>query len=131
MSLATHTREFRPRDFGRRDYTRIVAYYFLRHCREHQNLLIGIDLVPGPAAWVQDANVSALQDTSLLGFTTKHIYFSGPKKRFRVRYDKIADFEPYDDGFGIMRDDQIAKPRSFRTGRGCFAYNLALNLVQM
>ena len=33
------------------------------------------------------------QDTGLLGFTTKHIYFSGPKKKFRVRYDRIMDFE--------------------------------------
>ena len=29
-------------------------------------------------------------DTGLLGFTTKHIYFAGSKKKFRVRYDKIA-----------------------------------------
>ena len=50
------------------------------------------------------------QDTGLLGFTTKHIYFSGPKKKFRVRYDRIMDFEPYDDGFGIMKDNQTAKP---------------------
>ena len=34
------------------------------------------------------------QDTVLLGFTTKHIYFSGPKKKFRVRYDKIVDSTP-------------------------------------
>ena len=27
-------------------------------------------------------------DTGLLGFTTKHTYFSGPKKKFRVRYDR-------------------------------------------
>ena len=33
------------------------------------------------------------QDTGMLGFTTKHIYFSGPKKKFRVRYDKTVDFE--------------------------------------
>ena len=71
------------------------------------------------------------QDTGLLGFTTKHIYFSGPKKKFRVRYDRIVDFEPYDDGFGIMNDNQTAKPQAFRTGDGWFAYNLAVNLGQM
>ena len=71
------------------------------------------------------------QDTGLLGFTTKHIYFSGPKKKFRVRYDKIVDFDPYDDGFGIMKDNQTAKPQVFRTGDGWFAYNLAVNLAQM
>ena len=48
------------------------------------------------------------QDTGLFGFTTKHIYFSGPKKKCRVRYDKFVDFEPYDDGFGIMKDSQTA-----------------------
>ena len=71
------------------------------------------------------------QDTGLLGFTTKHLYFSGKKKKFRVRYDRIVDFEPYDDGFGIMRDAQTAKPQSFRTGDGWFAFNLATNLAQM
>ena len=61
----------------------------------------------------------------------KPLYFSGPKKKFRVRCDKIADFEPYDDGFGIMEDTQTAKPQVFRTGNGWFAYNLATNLAQM
>ena len=68
------------------------------------------------------------QDTGLLGFTTKHIYFSGPKK-FRVRYDKIVDFDPYDDGFGIMKDTQTAKLHASRTGDGWFAYNVAVNPV--
>ena len=71
------------------------------------------------------------QDTGLLGFTTKHIYFSGPKKKFRVRYDKIVDFEPYDDGLGIMNDNQTAKPQAFRTGDGWFSFNLAVNLAQI
>ncbi|MDE2780794.1 MAG: hypothetical protein OXI91_14130 [Chloroflexota bacterium] len=71
------------------------------------------------------------QDTGLLGFTTKHLYFSGPKKKFRVRYDRIVDFEPFSDGFGLMRDAQTAKPQSFRTGDGWFAFNLATNLAQM
>ena len=71
------------------------------------------------------------QDTGLLGFTTKHLYFSGPKKKFRVRYDKVVDFEPFSDGLGIMRDAQTAKPQSFRTGDGWFAYNLAVNLAHV
>ena len=71
------------------------------------------------------------QGTGLLGFTTKHLYFSGDRKRFRVRYDRIVDFEPFSDGFGIMREAQTAKPQSFRTGDGWFAYNLAVNLAQM
>ena len=63
------------------------------------------------------------QDTGLLGFTTKHLYFSGAKKKFRVRYDQIVDFEPFSDGLGLMRDAQTAKPQSFRTGYGWFGYN--------
>ena len=71
------------------------------------------------------------QDTGLLGFTTKHIYFSGPKKKFRVRYDRIVDFDPFSNGFELMRYVQTAKPQSFRTGDGRFAYNLAVNPAQM
>ena len=70
------------------------------------------------------------QDTGLLGLTTKHIYFAGPKKRFRVRYDKIVTLEPYSDGMSIMRDALTAKPQSFQTGDGWFVYNLAVNLAQ-
>ena len=70
-------------------------------------------------------------DTGLLGLTTKHLYFAGSRKKFRVRYDRIVSFDPYDDGFGIMRDAQTAKPQTFWTGDGWFAYNLAVNLSQM
>ncbi len=72
-----------------------------------------------------------LADIGVLGFTTKHLYFHGPNKRFRIRYDKIVSFEPYADGLGVMRDAQTAKPQSFRTGDGWFAYNLVVNLAQM
>ena len=48
-----------------------------------------------------------------------------------MRYDKIADFEPYGDGFSIMKDTQTAKAPAFRTGDGWFSYNLATNLAQM
>ena len=46
-------------------------------------------------------------------------------------YHPIVSFEPYEDGFGIMRDAQTAKPKAFRTGDGWFPYNLAVNLAQM
>ena len=67
----------------------------------------------------------------MLGLTTKPIYFAGRRKRFRVRYDRIVSFEPYDDGSGIMRDAQTAKPQTFRTGDGRSAYNLAVNLARI
>ena len=61
-------------------------------------------------------------DTGLLGLTTKHLYYAGSRKKFRVRYDRIVSFDPYEDGSGIMRDAQTAKPQAFRTGDGWFAY---------
>jgi hypothetical protein len=48
-----------------------------------------------------------------------------------VRYDRIVSFEAYDDGIGIMRDTQTAKPESFRTTEGWFVYNLVTNLAQL
>ncbi len=70
------------------------------------------------------------EDTGLLGVTSKHIYFHGSRKRFRIRYDRIVSFEPYEDGIGVMRDAQTAKPQTFRTGDGWFIYNLVTNLAQ-
>ena len=61
------------------------------------------------------------QDTGLLGFTTKHLYFSGGKKKIRARYDRIVESKPFSEGFGIMRDAQTAKPQAFRTGDDWFA----------
>lgn len=68
-------------------------------------------------------------DTGLLGLTDKHLYFAGPSKRFRIRYDKIVAFEPYSDGIGVQRDAQTARPQSFVTGDGWFTYNLVRNLA--
>ena len=74
-----------------------------------------------PIEWEETVHA----DTGLLGLTTKHLYYAGARKKFRVRYDRIVSFDPYDDGFGIMRDAQSANPQVFRTGDGWFAYNLA------
>ena len=70
-------------------------------------------------------------DTGMLGITAKHIYFAGRRKKLRVRYDRIVAFHPYEDGSGIMRDAQTARPQTFRTGDGRFACNLAANLAQV
>ena len=80
-----------------------------------------------PIEWEETVHA----DTGILGLTTKHIYFADPRKKFRVRYDRIVSFDPHEDGFGIMRDAQTAKPQAFRTGDGWFVYNLATNLAQM
>lgn len=68
-------------------------------------------------------------DTGLLGLTDRHLYYAGPSKRFRVRYDKIVAFEPYSDGIGIQRDLQTARPQTFVTGDGWFTYNLVRHLA--
>ena len=80
-----------------------------------------------PIEWEETVHA----DTGLLGLTTKHVYFAGSRKRFRVRYDRIVTLDPYDDGFRTMRDVQTAKPQAFRTGDGWFDYNLAANLAQI
>ena len=67
-------------------------------------------------------------DTGLLGITTRHMYFAGDSKRFRVRHDRIVTIEPYSDGVGIMRDSVRARPETFRIGDGWFAYNLLRNI---
>lgn len=70
-------------------------------------------------------------DTGLLGITNKHIYFSGGQKSFRIRYDKIVSFKPYSDGIGLQRDAITAKPQSFITEDGWFAYNLITSAAQL
>ena len=72
-------------------------------------------------------------DSGTLGITTKHIYFNGLEKRFRVRLDKIVSFEPYSDGLGIMRDTARAKPEVFLMdgNSAWFSINLIEALLDM
>jgi hypothetical protein len=49
-------------------------------------------------------------DTGLVVITNKNIYFTGPHKSLRVPYAKIISFQPFGDGFGIIRDAASAKP---------------------
>lgn len=67
-------------------------------------------------------------DTGLLGITTKHIYFAGSVKSFRIKFDKIVSYTPYEDGLGIQRDAQTAKPQIFINNDGWFLYNLVQNV---
>ena len=102
--------------------------------REHRGTSHGLSIrIPGgvcyrPSTFRSQAvewDETVHADTGLLAFTTKHLYFSGPSKKFRIRYDRIVDFEAFADGLGVTRDAQTAKPQQFRTGDGWFAYNLA------
>jgi len=72
-----------------------------------------------------------LTDSGPLGVTTKHLYFHGSSKIFRVPYAKVVSFTPYSDGIGVVRDAQSAKPQTFETGDGWFAYNLVVNLAKL
>jgi hypothetical protein len=78
-----------------------------------------------------DRTVRVHVDTGLVAITNKHIYFSGPAKSVRLPYAKIVSFQPFNDGVGVVRDAQTAKPQIFVTGDGWFTYNLVTNLAQM
>ena len=80
-----------------------------------------------PIEWEETVHAG----TGMLGLTTNNIYFAGSRKKFRVRYDRIVSFDPYEYEFGVMRDAQTACPQAFRTDDGWFAYNLAANLAQL
>jgi len=70
-------------------------------------------------------------DTGLMAITNKHIYFSGSQKSFRVNFNKIVSFQPYEDGIGLQKDGVTAKPQIFKTGDGWFTYNLVSNISQL
>ena len=57
-------------------------------------------------------------DSGLLGFTTKHLYFSGAKKKFRVRYDKIVDLSPSVTASASCRTPRRRGPRRSGPGTG-------------
>jgi len=71
------------------------------------------------------------EDTGLLGLTTKHVYFAGLRKAFRIAYGKIVAVNPYSDGVGIQKDGVNSKPIVFTTGDGWFTCNLINGLSQL
>ncbi len=116
-----------------------VGYYEVKTRRERRGTSHGVSirvakgLYYSPRTFRSQAvewEETVHEDTGLLGVTSKHLYFHGSRKRFRIRYDRIVSFEPYEDGIGVMRDAQTAKPQTFRTGDGWFIYNLVTNLAQ-
>ena len=116
-----------------------VGYYEVKTRRERRGTSHGVSVRVAKGLYYRPSTFSSRsveweetvhEDTGLLGVTSKHIYFHGPRKRFRIRYDRIVSFDPYADGIGVMRDAQTAKPQEFRTGDGWFIYNLVTNLAQ-
>ncbi len=70
-------------------------------------------------------------DSGSLVVTTKHVYFSGSKRRFRVRHDRVVSYEPLADGFELTRDRVNARPERFYTGDGWFVFNLLTNAPEL
>ena len=70
-------------------------------------------------------------DVGMLAVTEKHIYFAGRRKAFRVPYNKIVAFKPYNNGIGIQRDAQSAKPQVFEVSDGWFINNIVGNLANL
>ncbi|MCC6731168.1 MAG: hypothetical protein IT208_17720 [Chthonomonadales bacterium] len=85
----------------------------------------------GSRGHVEEHTAMEPADSGLLAMTTKHIYFGGSRKSFRVPYGKIVSIQPYREGIAITRDAANARPQVFVTGNGWFAYNLAMNLSGM
>lgn len=70
-------------------------------------------------------------DKGYMFVTNKNIYFSGEQKGLRIPYNKIIQFMPFDNGIGILKDNQTAKPQMFVTNDGWFTYNLIRNVAQI
>ncbi len=90
--------------------------------REHRGQSMGMSFRVAKGVYVrpgtfrgQSVSTTSMEhtDAGVLGVTTKHIYFKGSEKSFRVRLEKIVSFDPYQDGLGIMRDTASAKPEIF------------------
>lgn len=63
-----------------------------------------------------------------LFLTNKNIYFYSGDKSIRVPYSKIVAYTPYEDGLGIQKDADSAKPMTFVGIDGWFAYNVVKNI---
>ena len=69
-------------------------------------------------------------DTGTLALTTKHMYFSGARKKFRVRFDRIVSFDSFSNGIGITRDVQNARMQTFVVDDAWFVCNLTSMLAE-
>lgn len=70
-------------------------------------------------------------DNGSIVVTSKHIYFHGSRKSFRIKYAKIVSFQPYSDAISIMQDNKTARPQIFHVDDAWFLYNLVSNLARM
>lgn len=69
-----------------------------------------------------------LVDHGAVGITTKHIYFKGTRKGFRIALSKLISVEQFSNGVGVMKDGANPKPQIFAVDDPWFAANLLANL---
>lgn len=67
-------------------------------------------------------------DAGLFVVTDKSLYFSGSRKKARIKYSDIMALENYSDGIGITKHTAMTRPQCFMLDDPWFAYNLILNL---
>lgn len=68
-------------------------------------------------------------DTGILAVATKHVYFTGSKKGFRIALAKIAALRSVDSGVETLQSPASAKTRVFLTDDGEFTYRLLRHLA--
>jgi len=69
--------------------------------------------------------------SGILALTTKHIYFNGGTKSFKIPFTKMVSLEPYEDGVGVQKDGVSSKPQIFKNIDGWFIFNAISNLNQL
>ncbi|MGL5980127.1 MAG: hypothetical protein ACRCZY_04470 [Phocaeicola sp.] len=70
-------------------------------------------------------------DTGVVGLTDKHLYFSSPKKSFKLPYNKIIDIQSYSDGIGLQKEGATSQPLTLKGVDSWFVYNLITNIIQL
>lgn len=60
--------------------------------------------------------------------TDKNFYFQSYQKTFRIPYNKIIAYIPYDDGIGIQKDGASAKPIVIKGIDSWLVYNIVTNI---
>jgi hypothetical protein len=117
-----------------------VAYYEFKTSTHYEGRSAGVSIRVMKGLYYRtggfqgnpvQTTAAVLSDTGFFGATTKHVYFTGATKSFRIPYTKIVSFKSYSDGIGIQRDAANARFQTFVTGDGWFTYNLLTNLSHL
>ena len=69
-----------------------------------------------------------LQDRGMVGITTKHIYFKGTQKGFRIALSKLISVERFSDAIGVLKEGANPKLQVLEVDDPWFASNLLAQL---